>query len=165
MNLARLAQHLLMPPWRVRQLFTAHNLHAIEQAIRATEATHHGQICFAVEAALELKPLLRDQTARSRALEVYGQLRVWDTEHNNGVLIYVLLADHDVEILADRGIHRRVPAATWERICQEMEAAFRAGRYEAGALAGIRAVGDLLAEHFPGRGTGGNELPDRPIIV
>lgn len=165
MNLPRIVRHLLMPPWRVRQLFTVQHLRAIEQAIRASEATHHGQICFAVEAALELKPLLRNQTARARALEVYGQRRVWDTEDNNGVLIYVLLADHDVEILADRGIHRRVPAAAWERICLEMETAFRAGRYEAGALAGVRAIGDLLAEHLPGRGPRGNELSDRPAIV
>lgn len=165
MNLPRVVRHLLMPPWRVRQLFSAQHLYAIEQAIRTSEATHHGQICFAVEAALELKPLLRNQMARERALEVYGQRRVWDTEDNNGVLIYVLLADHDVEILADRGIHRRVPAAAWERVCREMETAFRAGRYEAGALAGVRAVGDLLAEHFPGRGPRGNELPDRPAIV
>lgn len=165
MNLTRLVRHLLMPAWRVRRAFGAGGLRAIEGAIRESESTHRGQIRFAVEAALELKPLLQDQPARARALEVYALQRMWDTEHNNGVLIYLLLADHDVEIVADRGIHSRVGAAEWERVCREMEAAFRAGRFEHGAVAGIRAVGALLARHYPGPGTGANELPDRPIIV
>lgn len=165
MDWQRLVRHLLMPPWRVRQLFGGTTLPAIERAVRQSEATHHGQICFAVEAALELKPLARGQSARERALEVFGQMRVWDTEHNNGVLLYVLIADHDVEILADRGINRRVAPGAWERICQQMEAEFRAGRYEAGTLAGIRAIGELLATHYPGPSATGNELPDRPTIV
>ena len=165
MRIARILRHLLTPPWRVRHLFPRATLQAIERQIRASETTHHGQICFAVEAALELGPLLRGQSARERALEVFGQTRVWDTEHNNGVLLYVLLADHDVEILADRGIHRHVPHDAWEHICQQMEAEYRAGRYEAGTLAAIRAVGELLATHYPGPGARGNELPDRPTIV
>ncbi len=164
MHIARIGRHLLTPPWRVRQLFPRATLQAIERAIRASEATHHGQICFAVEAALELKPLMRNQSARERALEVFGQMRVWDTEHNNGVLLYVLLADHDVEILVDRGIHRHAPHDAWERICKQMESEYRAGRYEAGTLAGIRAVGELLATHYPGPGARGNELPNRPTI-
>jgi uncharacterized membrane protein len=138
-------------------------MQAIERAIRESERTHRGQICFAVEAALDTLPLLRGQTARERAIEVFSQLRVWDTEHNNGVLIYLLLADRDVEILADRGIHARIGAEAWERVCREMEAAFRAGRFEDGALAGIRAVGALMAQHFPG--VGGHELPDRPVVL
>jgi uncharacterized membrane protein len=138
-------------------------MQAIERAIRESEKTHRGQIRFAVEAALDTLPLLRGQTARARAVEVFSHLRVWDTEHNNGVLIYLLLADRDVEILADRGIHGRVSAEAWERVCREMEAAFRAGRFEDGALAGIRAVGALLAQHFPG--AGGHELPDRPVVL
>jgi uncharacterized membrane protein len=138
-------------------------MQAIERAIRESEKTHRGQIRFAVEATLDTLPLLRGQTARARAVEVFSHLRVWDTEHNNGVLIYLLLADRDVEILADRGIHGRVSAEAWERVCREMEAAFRAGRFEDGALAGIRAVGALLAQHFPG--TGGHELPDRPVVL
>lgn len=164
MDAHRVLRHLLMPPWRARQLFPTRSLQAIERAIRASEATHHGQICFAVEAALEMKPLMRNQTARDRALDVFSQMRVWDTEHNNGVLLYVLLADHDVEILADRGMHRHVPPAAWERICQRMEADYRAGRYEAGTIAAIHAIGELLAAHYPGPGARGNELPDRPTI-
>lgn len=159
----RIIRHLATPPWRVRQVFRRATMQAIERAIRESERMHRGQICFAVEAALDTLPLLRGQTARERAIEVFSQLRVWDTEHNNGVLIYLLLADHDVEIVADRGIHARVGAEAWERVCREMEAAFRAGRFEEGALAGIRAVGVLLAQHFPGAGA--NEIPDRPVVL
>lgn len=165
MNLRRILRHLLTPAWRVRRAFPAAALGTIETAIGRSESRHHGQIRFAVEAALELTPLLHGQSARERALEVFAQLRVWDTEKNNGVLIYLLLADRDVEIVADRGIHARVGAPEWERICRRMEAAFRAGRFEDGGVAGIAAVGALLERHYPGSGAEGNELPDRPIVV
>lgn len=135
------------------------------RAIAAAESLHDGQLRFVVEAALDWRPLLAGQTARERALEVFSQLRVWDTEHNNGVLIYLLLADRDVEIIADRGIHEKLSEASWEAICREMEAAFRNGRFEAGVLAGVRAVGDHLAQHFPPREDGANELPDEPVIL
>lgn len=165
MTWRRVLRHLLMPPWRIRRRFGGATLHAIERAIRESETTHHGQISVAIEAALELRPLLRNQTARERALDLFGQLRVWDTEHNNGVLLYVLLADRDVEILADRGVHRRVAPDAWENICKRIEAEYRAGRYQAGTVAGITAIGELLAAHYPGPGTGGNEVPDRPTFV
>jgi uncharacterized membrane protein len=165
MDVMRVLRHLFLPPWRVRLAFGARALHDIERAIRESERTHAGEIRFAVESALHLFPLLRGQSARERALDVFSQLRVWDTEHNNGVLIYLLLADHDVEIVADRGIHRRVGHADWEHICRKMEAEFRDGRFEAGVLAGIDAVSDHLARHFPQRRDGGNELSDRPIVL
>ncbi|MDE2310943.1 MAG: TPM domain-containing protein, partial [Betaproteobacteria bacterium] len=133
--------------------------------IRETEAKHNGQIRFAVEAALELAPLLAGQTAQQRALEVFSRLRVWDTEHNNGVLIYLLLADRDVEIVADRGIHVRLGTEIWEAICREMEAAFREGRFEAGVFAGIHAVGEHLSRHFPPRSGKPNEMPDSPVML
>src|SRR3970040_1133863 len=106
--LARVVRHLGSPPWRVRTACPDRTMRAIEEAIRASEATHHGQIRFGVEAALDVLPLLRNQSARGRAIDVFSLLRVWDTEHNNGVLIYLLLADRDVEIVDDRGIHARV---------------------------------------------------------
>ncbi len=96
---------------------------------------------------------------------MFSELRVWDTEHNTGVLIYLLLADRDVEIVADRGVAGRVAPAEWEAICREMEAHLREDRYEAGALAGIRATSDLLARHFPARGPGRGEQPDRPVAL
>ena len=126
---------------------------------------HHGEVRFAVEASLDLAPLLKGVSARERAVSVFGELRVWDTEENNGVLIYLLLADRDVEILADRGVHAKVGAEGWESICKEMEAEFRQGHFESGAIRGIEAVGRHLRKHFPSRGGDINELPDRPVIL
>jgi uncharacterized membrane protein YgcG len=165
MNLKRIIQHLWIGRAAVRRVFPLHTLNAIEHAIRATETRHDGQIRFAVEASLELAPLLAGQTAQQRAVEVFSTLRVWDTEHNNGVLIYLLLADHDVEIVADRGIHVRLGQPVWESICREMETAFRAGQFEAGVLAGIHAVGEHLSHHFPARNDKPNEMPDMPIVL
>jgi uncharacterized membrane protein len=165
MNWKRTLSHLLTPPWRVRLAFSPRALANIEAAIRESEATHTGQIRFAVEASIDLVPLLRNVRASERALEVFSQLRVWDTELNNGVLIYLLLADHDVEIVADRGIHAKVGAQEWERICRAMEEHFRAGRFEDGVVSGIRAVGAHLARHFPGAGSRRNELPDTPAVL
>ena len=159
----RVLRHLAMPPWRLRQLLPRATLQAIEAAIGASERTHGGQICFAVETALDVAALVRGQAARERALEVFAQLRVWDTEHNNGVLIYLLLADRDVEIVADRGVAARVAPAEWESVCRAMESAFRAGRFEQGALEGIREVGELLARHYPGRGA--DTLSNAPYLL
>jgi uncharacterized membrane protein len=140
-------------------------MHAIEQAIRDSETMHSGEIRFAVEAALDVGPLLRNQSARERAIDVFSFLRVWDTDQNNGVLVYLLLADRDVEIVADRGIARHVSSDEWERICRDMETAFREGRFEHGVLAGIRAVSAHLTRHYPGAGGRGDELPNAPVVL
>ncbi len=165
MDIARLFRHLLTPPWRVRMLFPTRTLRVIESAIRECETTHAGEIRFAVEHGLHVHALLRGQSARDRALEVFSHLRVWDTEHNNGVLIYLLLADHDVEIVADRGVHARVGGEGWEKICREMETSFREGKFEQGVLHGIRAVSTHLAKHYPSQGKGRNELEDKPVVL
>jgi uncharacterized membrane protein len=140
------------------------SLQAIETAIARSEAQHQGEIRFAVEAGLDLWSLLGDQSARERAIEVFSQLQVWDTEANNGVLIYLLWADHDVEIVADRGINARVGSAEWERICGEMEALFRQGRFEEGVILGIQAITVHLVKHFPARPEDRNELEDKPVL-
>src|SRR5437764_2716573 len=132
MSIKRIAKHLLEHRWRVRKVFPPRVLASIERAIKASEATHAGQIRFVVEGALDGAPLLRNQSARHRALDVFSHLRIWDTAHNNGVLIYLLLADRDVEILADRGIDALVGPAEWRRICSMMETDFRNGSFEAG---------------------------------
>lgn len=163
MNGSRVIKHLFMPPWRVRLAFPGRALRAIEAAIREAETTHAGEIRFAVESSLPLFPLLRDQPARERALQVFSQLRVWDTEQNNGVLIYLLLADRDVEIVADRDAHARVGVEGWEKICREMEALLRQGKFEEGVLHGIRAVSAQLARHYPPRKGDRNELDNRPV--
>ncbi len=161
----RIARHLMTSPWMVKRAFPRDTLVAIDKAIKASEAAHRGEIRFAVEGALHVEPLLRGQTARERAIDVFAQLRVWDTEHNNGVLIYLLLADRDVEIVADRGIDAKVGPEEWEKICRNMEAAFRQGHYERGVLSGIQEVTRHLAEHFPPIGDDRNELPDKPVVL
>lgn len=162
-NLRRILAHVLPPPWALmRRRFDSGTVQAIEAAVGAAERGHRGEIRFAVEPALDLRALLRGASARERAIEVFSELRVWDTEENNGVLVYLLLADHDVEIVADRGIATKVDAAQWEAVCREMEAHFRAGRYREGAVSGIRLVGELLARHYPGPDRAGDELPNRP---
>ena len=137
----------------------------IESAIAASESRHSGQIRFAVESALDLHDLLRGKSARERAIEAFAALRVWDTAHNNGALIYLLLADRDVEIVADRGIHERAGSRAWEEVCREMEADFREGRFEEGVLGGIARVSRYLETHFPRRAFGPNELPDQPVVL
>jgi uncharacterized membrane protein len=151
--------------WRARRVFTPKVLADIEAATKAGEATHSGQVRFVVEGALDGMPLLRHQTARGRALDIFARLRIWDTAHNNGVLIYLLLADRKVEIIADRGIDARVGAQGWENICRTMEADFREGRFEAGVLKGIDAVSRELAKYFPPHGPHANELPDKQVVI
>jgi uncharacterized membrane protein len=165
MNLSRALRHLFSPHWRVRRAFPAASLARIERAIAQSETRHSGQIRFAVEHALDTVSLLRGLSAHRRALQVFSALQVWDTEHNSGVLIYLLLADREVEIIADRGIHGRVGAQGWEAVCREMETAFRAGRFEQGVLGGIEQVSRLLESHFPAARRGPNELPDKPVVL
>lgn len=140
-------------------------MQAIESAIAESETTHYGEIRFAVESALDVDSLLKGKSARERAIEVFSQLRVWDTELNNGVLIYLLLADHKVEIVADRGVHREVGQQGWDKICREMEQAFRQERFEEGVVAGIHAISEHLLRHYPAQGGNVNELQDTPILL
>jgi uncharacterized membrane protein len=163
----RLVRHLASSPYRLRRALPAGALQRIAEAIRQAEAGHQGEIRFAIEAALPWSYLRRNARPRERALMMFSKLRVWDTEHNNGVLLYVNLADRAVEIVADRGIAARVPRATWQSICHMARDHFRSGRIEAGAIAAIRAIGAVLAEHFPlapGESRG-NELPDQPVLL
>jgi uncharacterized membrane protein len=165
MSIRRITRHLLQHHWRAKQVFSKAVLDRIEQAIKRGEASHSGQIRFVVEGALDGAPLFRNQPARARALDVFSHLRIWDTAHNNGVLIYLLLADRDVEIVADRGIDAKVGAEGWEAICRTIEAEFSAGRFERGVIGGIAAVSQELAKHFPPTGPHPNELPDKPVVM
>ena len=165
MGIKRIGKHLLEHRWRLRRIFPPQVLATIERAIKASEATHSGQVRFVVEGALDGAPLFRDQPARERALDLFAKLRIWDTAHNNGVLIYLLLADRDFEIIADRGIDAKVGAAGWETICKAMETDFKAGNFAGGVIKGINAVSRHLATHFPRQGAGKNELPDAPVVM
>lgn len=165
MSIRRMTRHLLQHHWRAKRLFPPRVLARIEQAIGTGETTHTGQVRFVVEGALDGRPLFGNQSARDRAIDVFSHLRIWDTAHNNGVLIYLLLADRDVEIIADRGIDAKVGAAGWEAICRAMEAEFASGRFERGVIAGVEAVSRELATHFPSHGSHANELPDAPVVI
>jgi uncharacterized membrane protein len=158
-------RHIVMDRGSVSRMLPPEALARIEKAIREGEARHGGQVCFAVEAALPFARVWQGMTPRQRAIEVFSLLRVWDTEHNDGVLIYVLLADHDVEIVADRGIHAKVGEQAWADICHRMEEAFRAGRHADAVEAGVRATSELLAQHSPRTDNDRNEIPDRPVVL
>lgn len=165
MNLKRLLKHALMPPWLVRRTFSPAVMRRVEDAVKKSEQTHRGELCVAVEASLDLELLLRGQSPRARAEDVFSQLRVWDTAENSGVLLYVNWADRNIEIVADRGISARVTQTEWEAICQVIEQSFRAGQFEAGLLEGIRRITRLLAVHFPAASGNADELGNRPVIL
>ena len=165
MSLLRIFRHLCATHWGTRRRFNTAVLVAIETTVHEVEAEHAGEIRFAIETALDLPELWQDLATRQRALQIFGQLGVWDTEHNNGVLIYVLNADRAVEIIADRGVAARVPQSEWAAVSRAMEDHFRAGCFEAGSVAGVRGVGLLLARHFPNVGGDRDEQPNQAVLL
>ncbi len=164
-NILRLMRHIGTTRWRTRRHFPRPVREAIEQAIAECESRHAGEIRFVVETAFDVPELWRDLSPRTRALQIFGQFGVWNTEHNNGVLIYVLMADHAVEIVADRGIATRVQQAEWDAVCRQMEQHYRAGRFREGSVLGILAVGALLGRHFPGKRPSEHDLPNQPVLL
>ena len=156
-------KHLLTPHWWAVRAFSSDVLRQIEAAIKASERKHDGELRFAIEGPLPF-PALRS-TTRKRAEALFGQLGVWDTEHNSGVLVYVQLVDRRIEIVADRGISARVEQSQWQDICRQMEQSFHKGDYAEGAVRAIEAITALLAKHFPPRARNPNELPDKPVVL
>ena len=168
MNVARIIKHLILPSWRLRRAFTSDTLGHIERAIAASETKHTAEIRFAVESALDSSALLRGQSAQARAVDVFSKLRVWDTEANDGVLIYLLLADRVVEIVCDRAAHAKIDGEAWRNICRMMEIAFKQDKFEAGVLSGIEAITQHLVTHFPRPDCAlisANELPNAPAVL
>jgi uncharacterized membrane protein len=162
-SLARMLRHLVMPGWSVRRAFDAATLQAIEQAIADTERSHGGEIRVAVAGNLGAIEVMRGITPREQAVHAFARLGVWDTDANNGVLIYVSWADRDVEIVADRGFNGRVSDQEWAEVCRRMEQSFARGAARQAVIEGIQAVGSLIARHFP---TGDrDELPNRPVML
>jgi uncharacterized membrane protein len=163
--LKRLITHLFTGTAQAR--FPAADLQRIADAIAVGETCHAGEVCFAVEGALHWRDVLRGVQARARALDAFGRLRVWDTAANNGVLVYLLLADHRIEIVADRGFRGRVSDEQWRGVCLLMEERLRAREYADAVVAGIEAASDLLAEHFPQDPARADEdeLPNRPVFL
>jgi uncharacterized membrane protein len=165
MDLARFFRHVWMSPLKSARCFPQSTLEAIQKAVAAGEARHRGEIAFVVEAELATQQLWAGMTSRARANEVFALHGIWNTEENNGVLVYLLLADRRVEIVADRGIDRHAAPGEWDAICRMMEAHFRAGRYEEGSIAGVAAVNALIERHFPATGAPRNELANRPFTI
>ncbi len=162
----RWIRHLFLDHLVLKRAFPRKTLDAIGRAVAEQEKRHRGELRVVIEGGLPLQVLLAGRAARERALEHFTRLRVWDTEDNAGVLVYLLLADRRVELVADRGIHACVGEAAWEAICGAMQREFAAGRFEAGILTGLSAVSDLLALHFPAKAGGNpNELPDAPVLA
>ncbi len=162
---SRWIRHLMAARWQIGRVLPAHSMRKITSAIQSSEKLHQGELRFAVEAGLDLPELLQGIQSRDRALQVFSSLRVWDTEHNSGVLIYLLLADRKVEIIADRGISKLVLQADWQKICRNMESHFRKREFENGVLLGIEEISNLLKQHFPASSLKLNELPDQPVIL
>jgi len=165
MDLSRCFRHLNTTRWTLLRRFPPPTLEAIESLIGESETRHRGEIRFAIEGSLDAWSVLKGVESRVRAVQVFGDLGVWDTEENSGVLIYVLLADRRVEILADRGYSSRVEAMEWNEVCRQMERDFAEERFEAGALDGVRAVDAIMARCFPSDGGNSNELPDSPVVL
>ena len=166
MNLVRIFKHLAMPDWMVRRAFPARAGDAVAAAVAAAEKAHDVELRVAVEGGMPLGALVRGQSSRERAIELFSSLRVWDTQNNTGVLVYVQFADRKIEIVADRGISARVQQAEWDAVCARIAGEFRAGRYEAGALAGIAGITELLRQYVPPPPAGDrDELPDRPTVL
>lgn len=157
--------HTFIAPWRWRKLFPASTLKVIEVAIQQSESHHSGELRFAIENALTTRQIIQALSSRQRAVQVFSDLRVWDTEENSGVLIYLLLAERTVHIIADRGINKKVAQSEWNAIVQAMQTEFQQGDFQRGSVTGIEQITVLLARHFPANPDNPNELPDAPVIL
>ena len=165
MSAGRTLRHLFTTHAATRRHFSRAVLDSIDAAIGAAERRTSGEIRFVVESALEWSDLRAGLTPRERAMQTFSDLHMWNTELRNAVLIYVLMADRDVEIVADRGATQVIAQADWEGVCRSMEARFRDGRFDEGAVAGVEAVGHLLERHFPAHGANRDELPNQPTLL
>ena len=165
-KLKRILKHRWLDDSDTRRAVPPELLHHLTRRVAASEQRHTGEVRICVEAALPLSYLWRGAKARERAVMMFGKLRVWDTEHNNGVLIYLLLADHAIELVADRGLNQHVSAAQWQAMVQHLGAAIKEGRFEDGLTQALEEVSAVLVQHFPlAEGESNpNELPNAPML-
>ena len=165
-RLRRILKHRWMDEADTRRAIPPALVERLAQQVAASEKRHTGEVRIFVEAGLPVSYLWRDAPPRERAVAMFGKLGVWDTEQNNGVLIYLLLAEHAIEVVADRGLSRHVSPAQWQEIVGHMSAAFRAGHYEQGLAQAVDEVTALLVRHFPAApgAANANELPDQPVL-
>lgn len=164
-RLNRTVRHLLLDQRALRRAFPPEVLDRIEQTVVEGERRHAAELRIAIEGALPAGLAWRGFPARERAVDLFGELRVWDTEANNGVLVYILLADHAVEIVADRAAARAIPEARWQEVTRSMVEAFRQGRFQEGCTAAVERLDGLLAEAFPPGAHNPDELPNRPVLL
>ena len=164
-KIKRWCTHTFATSGRVRKLFPKTTLKAIEMAIAQSESHHSGELRFVIENSLTMRQIWSGLSSQQRAVDIFSNLRVWDTEENSGVLIYLLLAERTVQIIADRGINKKVPQSEWDLIVQAMQNRFRQGDFQAGSITGIERITALLAHHFPADADNPNELPDAPVIL
>lgn len=170
MRLSRVIKHRWQSDAAAQRALPNALLQRLAGLVKHCESQHSGEIRIYVEAGLPLSYLWRKnntrQITRERALAIFGKLRVWDTANNNGVLIYLLLAERSIEIVADRGLNERVPSDTWPRVMDSMSTAFRSGEFERGLTLAVQEISDLLLQHFPLQidQSNPNELPDGPVL-
>ncbi|PJE02251.1 MAG: hypothetical protein CK427_08200 [Leptospira sp.] len=165
MSWRRFFRHFFYRFRTIHSSFSKESLERITQAITESEKEHDAELVFALESAISPLVALRGYSARERSIDVFSQLRVWDTEKNSGVLLYLLLADHDIEILVDRGINALTKPGDWEAICRAMEGNFREGKFEEGVKLGIFEITKILKKYFPKTTGDKNEIPNRPVIL
>jgi uncharacterized membrane protein len=161
----RLLRHWKTSAAHGRRAFPQEALAAIATAIAAGEQTHRSELRLIVEAAMPLGAVWAGVTNRQRALALFAEHGVWDTEDNCGVLIYVNLAEHKVDIVADRNVNRKIDAPTWQAVCRTMTDGFGRGQFQTSTLAAVARISELLRQHFPADGANVNELPDNPIML
>jgi len=163
--LTRCLRHMFTTGFAVRRAFPKPTLEAIQASIASGEKIHRAQVRLAIEPALALPDLLHGMSARQRARDLFAHYRIWDTEENCGILIYINLADHKVEILADRAVGRALGANEWRQICNTMTQGFSEGKFHESTLAGLQQLNNLLGTNFPSSGSTSNELSNRPLIL
>lgn len=164
-KLTRLVRHLTTTRMAARRIFPAHTLKAIQTAIAHGESLHRAEILLIVEPALTVSEVLSSESARQRAHELFAFHRIWDTEENCGILIYINLADHKVEIIADRTVGRLLPPSDWQAVCHTMTQGFARGDFHDSAVAALSQLNTLLQTHFPANGSTLNELPNQPLMI
>ncbi|RJG05303.1 TPM domain-containing protein [Noviherbaspirillum cavernae] len=164
-TIARLWKHLCTTQAAGRRMFPERTLHAIETAIVEGETRHRAEVRMIVEPFLSVQAVLNGVTPRERARVLFSDYRVWDTEENCGVLVYVNLADHKVEIVADRGVGRIIAAHDWQAICRTMTEGFAHGDSHGSVIAALRQLNALLQQHYPDDGSRHNQLPDKPLML
>ncbi len=165
-RITRALKHLVSGSWTVNRYFSDQSLQRIEERVTAGEVDHSAEIRIVIEGSLSFGEILwQDRQPRERALEVFADLHVWDTEANNGILIYLLLADHDVEILADRTADKKIAPAVWEGAVELIRNAFTRHAYEEGVINAVQSLNEALARQFPPAERNPDELPNKPVIL